>query len=486
MRKLTAGNKSRFAVFVILIISIIAILVIFLSKVLKFEKEEYEIDKNIFIYDKNYEYIDLTADAVIAKKWTGEYYLNEPETGLSYDLGPAVIAYDSLKNRITLYGTFFEVGLDGQVTKTKTKTDITDMQTPKLYKIEDRKYLLIAGEMVTENGTLTAENYLMIILDKSGNTLLLNNNIDVKTINAIILETSTFKFDVANEKLLYNESEIDLKKIIGSTNLYVEPEEEPEEENTENGGTTINVGGSSANSSSSSIINIGGTTVINPGSGNDSSDNNNDDDDDEENNNNTTGGIITEDTNSTKVVKSASLRSIVPGTTYLDVNYLITDPENRYQVVYLTIEGGGMVDTISLDKTSSLYRITGLKPNTDYNVTLGYKEIKNDNTLEEVIEDVLNVRTAKLGGEFSITKVTPTKIYFNLKLDQNSEYDNATVKVLLDGNEIMEELKVNTEQAIKSEGWSSEIERTEDMIGKLTLKLDKVNNVELSISTQIY
>lgn len=494
MRKLTEGNKSRFVMFVIIIIIIITILIVFLNKVLNFEKEEYEVSKEVFIYDNNYEYIELTGDAVIAKKWTGKYYLNEPETGLSYDLGTAAIAYDSIKNKISLYGTFYEVALNGEVTKKTKNTEITDMLESKLYKIEDRKYLLVANQIITENSSLSAENYLIVVIDKSGNTLLLNNNMDVKTINAIVLETDTFKFDVANEELLYNDITIDLTKIIGSTNEYVDIIKEPEENNEENqqlaqnGGTSINVGGSSANSSNNPTVNIGGTTVINPSTGtNQNAGNiNNSTIGDNNNNNNNNGSIMDTENNLTEVVKNANLRSIEPGITYLDVNYIITDPENRYQIVYLTVEGGGMIDTISLDKTSSFYRITGLTPNTDYTITLGYKEIKSDNTIEEVTEDILNVKTNKLGGSFNITKITPSKIYFNLKLDQNSEYDNAKIKVFINGIETEDFIEVNTTQAISSNGWTSSFDRTEDVVGKITFKLIDVKNVDLSTSTQVY
>lgn len=484
MRNLSAGNKSRFAIFVVIIISIIAILLIFLSRALKFEKEEYEISKNAFIYDSNYEHIELNGDAVIAKKWTGKYYLTEPDTGLSYDLGTAAIAYDSIKNKVSLYGTFYEVALDGEVTKTNKNTEITDLRTSRLYKIEDRKYLVVANQIVTENGSIATENYLIVIIDKSGNTLLLNNEMDVKTINAIVLETDSFKFDVANEKLLYNDSKIDLTKIIGSTNEYVEIEkaDKEDEETVQNGGTSINVGGSTSSSSSSSIVNVGGTTVINPsGSSTNQSTGSN-------SGSSSSGSSTIVDTEEKKetIKTSASLKSITPGTTYLDVNYTIVDPENKYQVVYLTVNGGGVVDTISLDKTNTYYRITGLTPNTDYTITLGYKEIKSDNTVEEVTEDVLNVRTEKLGGSFAITKVTPSKIYFNIKLDVNSEYDDAKIKVYINGIETEQTIEVNTSQAITSDGWTYSITRTEDMIGKITLKLTDVKNVDLSTSTQIY
>ena len=36
------------------------------------------------------------------------------------------------------------------------------------------------------------------------------------------IETPTFKFDCSNEKLIFDEGQLDLKKIIGSTNQYIE------------------------------------------------------------------------------------------------------------------------------------------------------------------------------------------------------------------------------------------------------------------------
>ena len=63
--------------------------------------------------------------------------------------------------------------------KTSLNTKVTNMLEPKLYKIDDRKYLIVSRDIITENSSITAENYLIVILDKSGNTLLLNNNIDV-------------------------------------------------------------------------------------------------------------------------------------------------------------------------------------------------------------------------------------------------------------------------------------------------------------------
>ena len=144
MRKLSAGNKTRFVIFTLIIISIILVLLIILNKTLNLEKEKYAIEKDVVTYDKDYEYVSLTTDAVIQKKWTGRYYLNELETGLSYDLGTSAVTYNPIKNKLNLYGTFFEVALDGEVTRTTKNVEISNILDSKIYKIEDRKYLIVS------------------------------------------------------------------------------------------------------------------------------------------------------------------------------------------------------------------------------------------------------------------------------------------------------------------------------------------------------
>lgn len=485
MRKLTAGNKGRFIIFSLIVIAIISILIIFLDRMLNTEKEQYEITKDVFIYDSNYEHIDLTKDAIITKKWTGKYYLHEAETGLSYELGTSNIGYDTIKNRLSLFGNFYEVSLDGEVTKQTKITEISDMINSKLYKIDDRKYLVVGKNITVENSSLTAENYLIVIIDKSGNTRLLNNNMDIKTINALVFQTDAFKFDVANEKLLVNDAEIDLTKIIGSTNEYKPAKEEKDEqdkqiENKEQqtvvGGTSVNVGGSTANSSSSSNAQVGGTTIQNNGSSNSNSNSNN-----SGNSNNNNSNPVT---NVTKIEKSINLRSVSVAPTYLDVNYVINDPESKYHVVYLYVTGVNYSNTIALDKTKQTYRIDELTPNTEYKITIGYRITNIENKVESATEDIINVRTSKLKEELVITKVTRDKVYFNLKLDNSCAYDSAKLKIYIDniGNMLLME-NVNVTAATSSSGWTSSIDKPS--CSKLILRLEEAKYNGKSVNTDL-
>jgi len=481
MRKLTAGNKRKFLLFTFIIIVILAILIVFLNKMLNVEKEQYEITKDVFIYDSNYEHINLTQDAIISKKWTGKYYLSEPETGLSYDLGPSNIGYDIIKNRLSLYGNFYEVSLDGEVTKHTKNTEVSDILNSKLYKIDDRKYLIVGKNITVENSSMAAENYLIVIIDRSGNTLLLNNTMDIKTINAIVLQTDTFKFDVPNEKMIVNDTKIDLTKIIGSTNEYTpkkeKVEEIPEEEQIPNGGTTVNVGGSISNSSNSSNAQAGGAILNNGGNSNSSNNGGN-------NNSSNNGNSSSNNTNNTKIVKSINLRSVSVGATYLDVNYRVFDPESKYQVVYLYVTGPNYENTIALDKIKETYRIESLEPNTEYNITMGYKVLDMDNNVQTETEDVINVRTAKLEETMIITKVTNREVYFNLKLDSNYVYDSAQIKVYVDGIESKSLSKdVNIAEAISNSGWLGSIEKPDG--SQLTLKLENVKYNGVLINTTL-
>ena len=503
MRRLSAGNKSRFVVFAIIICIIILVLVLFLNKSLQNEKEIYDISKGSVIYDENYEYISLSEDAKLEKNWTGKYYLTEGVTGKGYTLGKTAIVYNTLKNRVGLYGTFYEIALDGEVTKTNKYTDVADTIESRIFKIEDRKYLIVADTITNESGTISAENYLIVIIDKAGNTLLLNDTMNVKTINAIMLNTDSFTVDVANEKLILETANIDLKKVIGSTHQYIEPEkheeegEEGEGEDEESATPVIaSINNGSATASSTTTVNTGGSTTINIGNtgSNNGSNRTNSNQGNNNNNNNNNNNINNnqyinqggDSQTKNKLAKSASLRNITPGETFIDVEYTIVDPDNEYQVVYIAINGGGTTDNISLDKTKSSYRITGLKQNTDYSLVLGYREIKSDSTVEEVTEDIINVKTTKLSGSLDIVKVTEKEIFYNIQLDPNSDYENARISLSINGNVQPDLIVVDVDKAVRSGGWTSSIAITDEMNGKITLNLLNVADMELTTSAQIY
>lgn len=456
MRALTAGNKKRFAIFAIIIIIIIILLITCLRLALNHEVEEYQIESNVTLYDSEYEPLQPEEAGTITKKWDGNYYLTLDNTKETFKLNPEVVSFNENNSQVTLYGDVFKVLLDGQVEKYSKDTTIKNTSEDQFYKIADREYLMISNSIKNESGSISTSKYLYIIIDKSGNTLLLNNQIYARTINPIVLSTNSYRFDIANEKLIVGNDEIDLKKIIGSSNEYVEKDDEKDIDwqnlIPDNQGTSSNDNNSdnSQNSNGSVANNQGGVQSeagTNAGTSN------------EESGSSTGGGtIINNNTeiNKTPLSKSVSLRGAIATSSYIDIEYAVQDPENRYQTVYAFIEAVGYENTIALDKNATTYRLTDLEPNTEYKITLGYKEITEDNEIVDNIEDVLSVRTTKLNASLDVTRVSTgsKRVYFNLKLDQNYAFDYAKIALYVDGVK-ESDMDVNLTEAVKAAGWSN-------------------------------
>lgn len=486
MRALTAGNKKRFAIFAIIIIIIIILLITCLRLALNHEVEEYQIESNVTLYDSEYEPLEPEEAGTITKKWDGNYYLTVDNTNETYKLNPEVVSFNGNNSQVTLYGDVFKVLLDGQVEKYSKDTTIKNTSEDAFYKIADRQYLMISNSIKNESGSIGTSKYLYIIIDKSGNTLLLNNEIYARTINPIVLSTSSYRFDIANEKLIVGNEEINLKDIIGSTNEYVEKEEEKDMDWQNlipeyNGGTSENGSdnsGNGQNADGSVINNQGGAqsgtnagTSGNAGNGGDTIINNSN-----------------SSTNQTPLSKSVSLRGAIATSSYIDIEYAVQDPENRYQTVYAFVEAVGYENTIALDKNTTTYRLTDLEPNTEYKITLGYKEITEDNEVVDNIEDVLSVRTTKINASLDVTRVSTgsKKVYFNLKLDQNYAFDYAKIALYVDGVK-ESDMDVNLSQAVKSEGWS-DVLTYENYGSEITLILEGTSHdgsiVETNIQTK--
>ena len=507
MRNLTSGNKMNFTVFAVIVLIILIILITSVVMVLKVKKDEYEISSQESIYDKDYNFIELENDAKISKKWTGNYYLKENVTKKEYNLGNYAIAYNKNMRNLDLFGNFYQVLKGGDISKISGYNTVSGNVQSLFYKIDDRKYLIASRNIKNDTGTLSTQNYLIIIIDKLGNALLLNNEINAKTINQMIISADDFDFDVANEILMYNNESINLKKIIGSTNQYVPKEEnETEDENT-TGNTQIadngqnNDGNNGGNSGSSTIINNrddSTTTIIGGGSNQGSNSNTNSNSDTAGSNSNSNMNSNTnsdsnkdngkQDTSwvgklnewmqkvaagfqsiyngnsgkkdDTSLAKSISLNSLSADVTTIDINYAVVDPENKYNVVYALVSDGVKSYSLSLDKKATTYKLTGLEPNTNYSVEIGYKVIYADSNTDEKVEDTMTVRTKSPVESLKITKVSTDKIYYTLKFDSKFVYDaGAELVVYLNDDEKYSTIKLTSDilEKAASSGYSGSL-----------------------------
>lgn len=430
------------------------------------DKQIYEIEPQTFLYDAEYNPIKLEEQATMQAKWDGNYYLKTQQKE-SYNLGKYVVAYQSIYNQLDLYGKIYQIGSDGEVTKLTGNNKITDFAQDNIYKLADRQYLITSNRIANDTGKLNTSKYIIIIIDKAGNTLLLNHEVNSKTIKPMIIQTPSFTFDIANEKLIYGDREIDLKKIIGSTNEYQEKEDvqnstevaiEGKDTNASTE-TQVQTQPNVQNSQSTQINNNNQQiTSINGGASND-----------------------TESTDKVSLSKGVTLLGITTTSSSLTVKYDIQDPESKYQVVYLEIDGD-ISKTIALDKSNTSYTVTGLTPNTNYKVTLASKELDDDGATIQNIDDIMIARTNKVNTNLTITKVTTNKIYYNLKLDSNYVFDQAQLSLYVDGVK-QKTVDVNITSAVGQSGLSGNFDYIYGNEVILKLENVKYNGKAINIDT---
>lgn len=411
-RKYDMKNKRSFIVIIILSILVIGIFSLFIYRYIKTAKIEYVVDAETVLQDVDKNYLTLDDDGVLRVRWDNTYYLDYLDERIT--LGKKIVAYNSVANEVRLYGSFYEIQSDGKIIENKNETKLSNVSDTKFYKIDDREYLLVDSKITSEDEGIEAYNYLLVELDKAGNAKLSNNKLNLKTITPTVLVTSKYKFDIANEKLYFDELEIDLKKIIGSTNQYV-PEEETDDNNDDSG---INIGNN--NSGNNQIVGGGAGNLVTP---------------DDVINNTKPGDVIDMDDVLSKL-KMTSILRIVEGITTIDIDYVIYDPYNEYgkiNVLVSPITSDGNVDIENtfekpIDKSKSHITVDGLKANTKYNLDFTYEVSK---TNEET--NITEVFTEKFeDGPFSVRTKIPK---YGITIYRISQYQSSiTFQIELEKN----------------------------------------------------
>ena len=409
MRKYDKKNKTNF-----LIVSAVCILILlafgfFIKRVYDTGKKEYIISSNSVLYDKEMNKLLLDDTGLIKIKWSGAYYLKYKEKDIALD--KQVVVYNNATKNINLYGTIYKINMDESIETLRDETIIEETIIPKFYKLADRKYLLIAPIIRNEKGDFRADNYLIVHLDKMGNAELYNNKLNMKTLTPTKLVTPTYTFDIANEKLDYSGTIIDLRKIIGSTNLYKEARESTESD--ESGSGSGSGGGSGSNSQN----------TTNNNSSNSSSSRNSS----SRNNSNSSNSSASTDNQSTIIDnrtyqdKNFSVVKNTIGTDTLSVDYSIYDPKNEYKSVYMEITevNSGNKESYYLAKNATNILVRGLKPLTKYNVVYNYSYLDND---KGVVYDTFNtsytITTLLPNTTIIVSKLTNKEVIYSIKEDQ--------------------------------------------------------------------
>ena len=417
MRKLGKANRKLFIFMSIIVIFFISIFVYFITMALNHDNNIYEIDVNTLFYDEDFRQVVTESDGTLKRKYDGKYHLTTEEG--DYTIGSPCLGSNQDDYALKLYGTAYQISTDGTVTKVTNETSIAKASPAKFYKLKDRKYLFVDQEIYTEDGSIDTSDYLIIELDRQGNATLSNDDINVKTINPLILKGSIFDFDVANEKLIYDKNEIDLKNIIGSSNEYKESTDKNDNDNEE----------SDDNDDTNEIINYYdqySQNVVNSF-------------------NNLTNSVNSINENSKDTIKKdeiyfdfsrwSALKKVFSTASSINIDYIVFDPNSEYQAIFILIRDatGEYQNKYYLNKDSSSYVIRDLIPDNEYTLSFGYRLVSGS---EDVYEDTVTVKTKVPSYSIDITKVSRNTIYYTLKVDSNYAFESANVSLYSDTNKI--------------------------------------------------
>ncbi|MBQ2873037.1 MAG: hypothetical protein IJE89_03450 [Bacilli bacterium] len=459
-RKYDIRNKKNFIIILVLSIIIVTIFSLFIYKYSKASKIEYIIESGSVLQDVDKNYLSIDDDAILKIRWNGSYYLVYNDENIN--LGKKVIIYNTITGGMNLYGTFYEIGSDGKIIENKEETVLANTTNAKFYKLDDREYLVVDRTISSDDKSIEASNYILVELDKAGNAKLSNNKINLKTITPTKLITSKYTFDIANEILNFGKYDIDLKKIIGTTNQY-KPEDD--ENGTDSGtgdgigsgtgsgsdggsGTDTGTGngsGDGAGSGTGSGNNIGtgsGTgSGTGTGSGNGIGSGESTGPGDIINNGDV--GNIPDMDDILDKIKMTSIIRVVEGLTQIDVDYVIYDPYNEYKSVYVEVIKPGEVEIVHLSKTDTHVTIDSLNANTDYRLNFIYTTVKKDveTEVEELIPytfEQFDLRTKMPEYSISIYKLSKVTNILTYKVNLQSGYSISSLNVNLsfDYNEL--------------------------------------------------
>lgn len=452
MRKLNNKNKLFILLFSLIIIVIVVILVYSMKLSGKFDKTTgiYSISTNSVVFNEDSVLLDTKQGGNILKNWDNSYYYVGFDDK-TFDLGDRTVVYEKAVEEIYIFGDNHFISENGNVTKNSDQTSISNTNTASFYKLDDRVYLIVAKDIYVQDKTIYASKYLIVNIDKQGNASFLNDVTNVKTINPLKVTFADYEFDVANEKLKIGQNVIDLKLINGSSNQYTPKDKKPMVEvdmkefidayNKLVNDFTQYANNATINSSGgNSFIN---NTIITNGS-----------------NSGNSGNAVN---NKTNINKRVSLRGSISYPTYIDVTYVVTDPEDKYQAVYLLISGSrngeNTTEKVLLDKYDTTYRLIGLEPESEYSISLGYVEVvdnSGEKELYDYIEDVIKVRTTDVDSTLTVDRITPGYVNCTFKMSEKYALQSGRIVLYADSREI-DVVNINIKQALSKDGFKAKL-----------------------------
>ena len=495
-RKLSGSVKRIIGLFGGLVVCLGAVFGISIFNSVANTEQSIPVSVDSVVYDANGNKILLENPASVYKTHLGDYRLVDSDSNY-YSLGENTVIYDG--GSLKVLGGGYQVVSDTEVSQLPNYSEIEDFNYSGFFKLADRKYLLVGKSIGGEGYPVSTSDYLFVVMDKSGNAMLLNSEVCEKTTSAsAVAVDGQYVFNIAKEELTLGDNVIDCSKIIGSTNEYDE-ESDPaaireridalKEEGREIGNPDEMIidakggtGGQGGDGGRGGVGGFGGPGGAG-GPGGDGG-----------------TGVSADSTNTRKTL---NLYQIVPSYTSADVEYYVADPYGYLGDVYIDVTPADLSGeaaanakvSLTCDLDASKMTIFNLAPSTKYKL-----ELKASNDASKT--SIQYFYTLNPTVNISIISMTDTSVLCNVKYEQGLAFTTgkvalSTVDNITNGQPPLSEVSIDVTRASSANGATVEFKQQYGSSGSLDftsmekylvvyMTESKYNGVDVSINSRSY
>ena len=183
--------------------------------------DQYAMEIGSLVYDNAYSRINLEGNGEVRRELNGNWNL-KVDGGEKYDLGKKTVAYEPQSGSLKVFGGGWQFKEDGTVVKLSNFEEIPLTESG-FIKLSDRKYVLVGDDIHDASGKVTADGFLYIIADKAGNAHMMNDVMNVTSMDEMILNEGDFQYNIAEETLDLGENVVDLQSVMSALNVVEDP-----------------------------------------------------------------------------------------------------------------------------------------------------------------------------------------------------------------------------------------------------------------------
>ena len=364
--------------------------------------DQYAMEIGSLVYDNAYSRINLEGNGEVHRELNGNWNL-KVDGGEKYDLGKKTVAYEPQSGSLKVFGGGWQFKEDGTVVKLSNFEEIPLTESG-FIKLSDRKYVLVGDDIHDASGKVTADGFLYIIADKAGNAHMMNDVMNVTSMDEMILNEGDFQYNIAEETLALGENVVDLQSVMSALNVV----EDPFNLGRKKYAYTIRGGN-------------GGAGGKGGAGGN--------------------GGSINGSSQSQNITGRMGMyiKSIDKSSNKLVVHFRINDTFGNYGEIEVRVKpssGSGKEIIKRVGPDDEEVTFDQLTAGKRYTVTIGYYDEEEDGEFRSM--DVVRATTEDVSISFYITQVNSDDVCYSVQLDE--DYVTSFTRVVIHNHTDMEDI----------------------------------------------